>query len=178
MHFATAVLIQLVVSVLQSVGEVSRSSRLCSQLLPGQYLCDPIQVNPDNDVPLHCDSNGFALTFCTPIAGLNCDGLINGTFIRSTDERCPRHKSFKTALLLAVFCGWLGLDRLYLGYVAFGLAKMSTLGFFFLWHLVDIILIALQVLQPADGSRYEMDLFGPRVEKVLFENSTNILPDQ
>ncbi|KHJ49458.1 hypothetical protein D918_00585 [Trichuris suis] len=176
MHFL-AVFLHLIISVFESVGEASSNSFSCNELLPGQYICDPIELNHDNDSPLHCDSNGFALVFCTPITGLTCDGIVNGTFARGTNERCGARKSFKTALLLAVFCGWLGLDRLYLGYIAFGLAKMATLGFFFLWHLVDIILIALQVLQPADGSRYEMDLFGPRARKVLFENSTSILPD-
>jgi hypothetical protein len=32
--------------------------------------------------------------------------------------------------------------------------KFSTLGFFFLGHLLDIVLIASQVVGPADGSHY------------------------
>ena len=32
--------------------------------------------------------------------------------------------------------------------------QFSTLGFFFLGHLLDIVLIAAQVVGPADGSHY------------------------
>ena len=49
------------------------------------------------------------------------------------------------ALGLAVFGGWAGLDRFYLGYPALGLAKAVTLGFFFIAQLYDIVAIALQV---------------------------------
>ena len=51
---------------------------------------------------------------------------------------------FDTALLLSIFLGMFGADRFYLGYPAIGLLKFSTLGFFFIGHLVDIILIATQ----------------------------------
>ena len=50
--------------------------------------------------------------------------------------------------------------RFYLGYPAIGLLKFSTLGFFFIGHLVDIILIATQSLGPADGSHYVINYFG------------------
>ena len=39
-----------------------------------------------------------------------------------------------------------GADRFYLGYPALGLIKFSTLGFFFLGQLIDVILIATQVI--------------------------------
>ena len=67
---------------------------------------------------------------------------------------------FHTALLLSVFLGMFGVDRFYLGYPAIGLLKFSTLGFFFIGHLVDIILIATQSLGPADGSSYIINYFG------------------
>ena len=56
--------------------------------------------------------------------------------------------------------GMFGVDRFYLGYPAMGLLKFSTLGFFFIGHLVDIILIATQSLGPADGSHYVINYFG------------------
>ena len=34
------------------------------------------------------------------------------------------------------------------------ITQFSTLGFFFLGHLLDIVLIAAQVVGPADGSHY------------------------
>jgi TM2 domain-containing membrane protein YozV len=62
--------------------------------------------------------------------------------------------SFETALLLSIFLGMFGVDRFYLGYPAIGLAKFCTLGFMFLGQLIDIVLIATQVVGPADGSAY------------------------
>lgn len=56
-----------------------------------------------------------------------------------------------------------GADRFYLGYPAIGLLKLSTLGGFFVFQLVDILLIAMQILRPADNSNYIMKYFGPKL---------------
>lgn len=53
--------------------------------------------------------------------------------------------SFEITLILSVFLGMFGIDRLYLGYPGLALAKFCTLGGMFLWQLIDIILIAMQV---------------------------------
>ena len=76
------------------------------------------------------------------------------TFFRDAQCRWTNGYDFETALLLSVFLGMFGADRFYLGYPALGLLKFSTLGFFFLGHLLDIVLIASQVVGPADGSHY------------------------
>lgn len=59
---------------------------------------------------------------------------------------CRNGKTLETALLLSVFLGMFGLDRFYLGYPALGLAKLCTLGFMFVGQLLDILLIASQVI--------------------------------
>ena len=71
---------------------------------------------------------------------------------------------FDTALMLIIFLGMFGADRFYLGHPALGLLKFSTMGFFFLGHLLDIILIASQIVGPADGSHYIIDYFGAGLE--------------
>ena len=38
--------------------------------------------------------------------------------------------------------------------------KFATLGFFFIGHLVDVVLIATQTLGPADNSSYVINYFG------------------
>lgn len=80
--------------------------------------------------------------------------------------------SFETALLLSVFLGMFGADRFYLGYPAIGLLKFCTLGFMFLGQLVDIILIATQVVGPADGSYYVIPYYGAGIEVVRSNNWT------
>jgi TM2 domain-containing membrane protein YozV len=60
-------------------------------------------------------------------------------------------KSWVLALLLAVFLGPLGVDRIYLGYTGLGVLKLLTCGGFGLWWIVDIALIALHTLADAHG---------------------------
>lgn len=71
-----------------------------------------------------------------------------------------------------------GVDRFYLGYPAIGLLKFSTLGFFFLGQLIDILLIALQVVKPSDGSEYIMNYFGVGLIHIQANNGTYIKPDE
>jgi len=75
-------------------------------------------------------------------------------------------------LLLSIFLGMFGADRFYLGYPAIGLLKFCTLGFMFLGQLVDIILIATQVVGPADGSYYVIPYYGAGIEVVRSNNWT------
>jgi TM2 domain-containing membrane protein YozV len=84
--------------------------------------------------------------------------------------------SYSTTLLLSVFFGILGVDRLYLGHVGMGALKFCTLGFLFIGQLVDIILIATQNIQPKDGSNYVVGYYGPGVETIRSNNLTYIVP--
>ena len=51
-------------------------------------------------------------------------------------------KSKKTALLLCVFGGWLGLHQFYVGKIGKGLLYMCTCGIVGIGWLVDIIKVA------------------------------------
>ncbi|VDK51372.1 unnamed protein product [Gongylonema pulchrum] len=52
--------------------------------------------------------------------------------------------------------------------------KMFSFGCFTLLYLVDVVLISLQLLGPADGSAYRISFYGPKSTAVRFSNDTYI----
>ena len=60
-------------------------------------------------------------------------------------------KDWLTALLLSIFLGQLGVDRLYMGYIGLGVLKLLTGGGCGIWWLVDVIMIATDSLKDAKG---------------------------
>jgi len=70
---------------------------------------------------------------------------------RSKDISDDREKSWVAALVLAICLGWLGIHRFYLGYPLIGLLQLFTLGGFFVWWVIDIILVGTRVLKPKFG---------------------------
>jgi len=59
--------------------------------------------------------------------------------------------SYHITLLLAVYFGWCGLDRFYIGKVGTGILKLITFGGFGLWWLIDVIFILLNKRTDVDG---------------------------
>ncbi|XP_015909733.1 TM2 domain-containing protein biscotti [Parasteatoda tepidariorum] len=151
----------------------------CSNLLMGQYLCLPPDIDPKTQQPWSCQKNNLAKVLCRPAQGIKCrngTGLNQTMFERDIECQYTNGYSYETALLLSLFLGMFGFDRFYLGYYAIGLAKLCTLGFMFLGQLVDIILIALQVVGPADGSHYIISYFGPKLTILKRDNETFVMP--
>lgn len=146
-----------------------------SELLPGQYLCTSLDIDAETQQLRGCklsNGTGKALQQCFALPGIICNATCNSTFIKYESCYWTNGYHFDTALLLSVFLGMFGIDRFYLGYPAIGLLKFSTLGFFFIGHLVDIILIASQTLGPADGSHYIMNYFGAGLTRVPVTEDT------
>ncbi|KAI9577798.1 hypothetical protein GQX74_010985 [Glossina fuscipes] len=73
--------------------------------------------------------------------------------------------------------GTFGLDRFVrLSYYGTGLLKASTLGGFFIVQLVDIILVALQIVRPANGSYYIIPCYGAVGKTIRSDNETYRVP--
>jgi len=152
----------------------------CSTLLPGQFLCDEHpDVDPDTQQPRGCNpetGKAKGALKCRAATGLLCAETQSRVFYQDVDCKWTNGYYFDTALLLSIFLGMFGADRFYLGYPALGLLKFSTLGFFFLGHLLDVILIATQVVGPADKSYYVISYFGPAVNILATDNATERRP--
>uniref|UniRef100_A0AAF5HXV2 Elongator complex protein 1 n=1 Tax=Strongyloides stercoralis TaxID=6248 RepID=A0AAF5HXV2_STRER len=62
--------------------------------------------------------------------------------------------SWKKTFFISIIGGGFGAERFYLGYWKSGLAKLVTFGGLGIWTTIDLILVALGYLGPADGSLY------------------------
>ncbi|XP_041359442.1 TM2 domain-containing protein CG10795-like [Gigantopelta aegis] len=153
----------------------------CAQLLMGQYLCDAPEIDPETQQAKGCNPKTRKVPVpCRPAVNITCDGVTyNGSsvgFYKTTACKWTNGHSFEVSLLLSIFLGMFGIDRFYLGYPAIGLVKFATMGFMFLGQLVDILLIATQVVKPSDGSDYVIDYYGAIMSSVVMDNETYLKP--
>ena len=153
----------------------------CEDLLLGQYTCRTPVIDNSTQAAVGCLPNRTVRVACMPVNGTECNnrtftGAEEG-FSRTVSCRYVGDKRFDTALALSVFLGMFGFDRFYLGYPAIGLLKLSTFGFFMLGQLIDVVLIAAQIVGPADGTDYRIDYYGPRLDFVSRTNETYLVPN-
>ncbi|KAM7012263.1 TM2 domain-containing protein 1 [Tautogolabrus adspersus] len=152
----------------------------CDSLRLGQYLCKDPKIDEATQEPENCRDT-TAWVECLPAPNISCR-LSNGTEFRFSGEEVGFNKtipcrnvsgySYKVAVALSLFLGWLGADRFYLGYPALGLLKFCTVGFCGIGTLIDFILIAMQIVGPADGSNYIVDYYGARLTRLSITNQT------
>jgi len=146
----------------------------CSALRMGQFRCNET-IDPATQQLRGCTNNNIAKLSCEAVEGLVCDESNNRTFTKDFECKWTNGYKYDTALLLSVFLGFLGADRFYLGHVGMGALKFCTLGFFFIGHLVDVILIATQYTTPIDGSQFIVGYYGPSVENIKSDNLTFVV---
>ncbi|XP_013856353.1 TM2 domain-containing protein 1 [Austrofundulus limnaeus] len=125
----------------------------CDHLRLGQYLCKDPKIDDVTQEPETC-RDSTAWVECLPAPNVTCR-LPNGTEFRFSGDEVGFNRtiscrnvsgySYKVAVALSLFLGWLGADRFYLGYPALGLLKFCTVGFCGIGTLIDFILITMQV---------------------------------
>ncbi|XP_020952221.1 TM2 domain-containing protein 1 isoform X1 [Sus scrofa] len=133
----------------------------CEDLKVGQYICKDPKINEATQEPVNC-TNYTAYVECFPAPNITCkDYGGNEThftgnevgFLKPIPCRNVNGYSYKVAVALSLFLGWLGADRFYLGYPALGLLKFCTVGFCGIGSLIDFILISMQDLSLLDFDR-------------------------
>ncbi|NXI80686.1 TM2D1 protein, partial [Rhipidura dahli] len=153
----------------------------CEELRLGQYpergRAGP---GPRTQEPMNC-TNHTAYVQCLPAPNITCkdhlgiEKVFTGRevgFYKPIECRNVNGYSYKVAVALSLFLGWLGADRFYLGYPALGLLKFCTVGFCGIGSLIDFILISMQIVGPSDGSSYIIDYYGARLTRLTITNAT------
>merc|ERR1739841_432789 len=145
----------------------------CKKLIKGQYLCTNLDIDEETQQPKGCNRDTErADQICEAAPPIICRETKTSNFTKEIPCKWTNGYHYDTALTLSIFLGMFGADRFYLGYPAWGLLKFSTLGFFFLGHLLDIVLIASQVVGPADGSHYIISYFRAGLDIMTSDEDT------
>ncbi|KYM88254.1 TM2 domain-containing protein almondex [Atta colombica] len=94
----------------------------------------------------------FYITNCTVNNDILCLG--RRKFMKNLPCNWTVGYRWSTALILSITLGGFGADRFYLGHWQEGIGKLFSFGGLGVWTLIDVILISMRYLGPADGSLY------------------------
>lgn len=121
--------------------------RYCYQTEHWEHECH--QKNSCNSVS---SPRQYYRTNCTVNGDILCLG--RRTFMKNLLCNWTVGYRWSTALILSITLGGFGADRFYLGHWQEGIGKLFSFGGFGVWTLIDVILIYLRYIGPADGSLY------------------------
>ncbi|KAF5300864.1 hypothetical protein FQR65_LT09025 [Abscondita terminalis] len=120
--------------------------RYCYQTEPWEHTCE---------LKANCNSaatpKAYYRTNCT-VNDILCLG--QRTFFKNIRCNWTDGYRWSTALILSVTLGGFGADRFYLGHWQEGIGKLFSFGGLGVWTIVDVVLISLHYLGPADGSLF------------------------
>ena len=92
------------------------------------------------------------LSNCTAYTGTFCMG--HRSFYKMKVCNFTTGYKWSTAFALSLTLGGFGVDRFYLGFWREGLGKLFSFGGLGVWTMIDVVLIGVGVITPADGSLY------------------------
>ena len=81
--------------------------------------------------------------------------------------REPRTPSFGWALVWSLFGGVLGIDRFYVGRPVLGVLKLVTAGGWFIWWLVDVLLLVSGSMRDGHGNRITVPEAGSNTDRSI-----------
>ncbi|XP_043674568.1 TM2 domain-containing protein almondex isoform X2 [Vespula pensylvanica] len=121
--------------------------RYCYQTEPWEHQCHlknscSSVASPQQYYRTNCTVNGYIL----------CLG--KRKFMKNLRCNWTVGYRWSTALILSITLGGFGADRFYLGHWQEGIGKLFSFGGLGVWTLIDVILISMRYLGPADGSLY------------------------
>ncbi|KAI5623762.1 TM2 domain-containing protein 3, partial [Silurus asotus] len=132
---------------MQQTFNLTMNCQFCWQLDPSRYRCNISTTC----MTVSCPRKRYNAT-CTVLDHVNCLGK------REFQKRlfCNWTGGYKwsTALTLSITLGGFGADRFYLGQWREGLGKLFSFGGLGIWTLIDVLLVAVGYVGPADGSLY------------------------
>lgn len=136
--------------------QVEGDSGITTATTGGMRIVTKSSINscslPELDDSQKCNGHGECKEFA---AGLSFCQCATGW----TDPECRTgRKSQRSAFLLSLFTGFLGLDRFYLGELSAGTLKLATLGGFGIWWLWDIMWIGSAPIYTRQHGRLAADL--------------------
>ncbi|EPY80791.1 hypothetical protein CB1_000803004 [Camelus ferus] len=126
---------------------LNMTCRFCWQLPEADYECS----SSTSCMTVSCPRQRFAAN-CTVRDHVHCLG--NRTFPKMLYCNWTGGYKWSTALALSITLGGFGADRFYLGQWREGLGKLFSFGGLGVWTLIDVLLIGVGYVGPADGSLY------------------------
>ncbi|KAK2894372.1 hypothetical protein Q8A67_011601 [Cirrhinus molitorella] len=121
--------------------------RFCWQLDPSQYRCS----NSTSCMTVSCPRRRYNAT-CEALEHVHCLG--KRVFQKRLFCNWTGGYKWSTALALSITLGGFGADRFYLGQWREGLGKLFSFGGLGIWTLIDVLLIGVGYVGPADSSLY------------------------